>query len=78
MVVASLIKCTDFVPSVFRYVVYFTLILSVVGVLRADRVNVVFGFEFKTAVQMAKLVTSSPIQHRSAPLDFKGLFIDNK
>jgi hypothetical protein len=77
VVVARLLKVADLCPFVLGDVIHFTFLGGLIGVLRADCVDEVFGFELEFTVEVCELMARASIVHESALLDLVGAFVDH-
>jgi len=76
--VATLLKFAHLGPLVLSDVVDFTLAACIVGVLRANRIDVVLGLKIVAAVEVRQLVAALAVLHGSAALNLIRLLVENE
>jgi hypothetical protein len=77
VIVTSVVKVTDFNPSILRNIISFALLRGFIGVLGADSINVVFGLILKLAMQVSQLMARSWVLHWCTRNHFICLFINH-
>jgi hypothetical protein len=75
VVVTGLVQASNFIPLIFGQIINFALGGRLVGILRTNSVNIIFCFVLEAAVEMAKLVAGTAIEHGSSALYFVSKFV---
>ena len=78
MVMSALIQLANLSPFVFRNVVNFTLLGSLIWVFGTNSEHKVFGLVFKPLVKVGQLVAWSAVLHAGSALDFVSLLINQE